>query len=217
MVHLQATASRYPEQIIVFIWFNDILILCNTLDIVKNIYGLDRCGRCSKDVRLVRSGILQRITYYCETCQRLYTATTSTIDCSSTTTTSSSSSGISSGINAIGNGGNSNVDHRNRNNSTVSRNSTAGELSHDLNLPSIEITKWKCRFCEYLNMVSDLDGPSNGICAICGEASNIVPKERNSLSDGFFFKSRSAGDANTIKYIVLRISLTITNVSMILR
>eukprot|EP01036_Dinobryon_divergens_P029909 gene29909-39079_t len=40
-------------------------------------------------------------------------------------------------------------------------------------------------------MVSDLDGPSNGICAICGEASNIVPKERHSSSDGFIFKPRS--------------------------
>ena len=165
----------------------------------------------------MRSGILQRITYYCETCQRLYTATTTTIDCCSTTTTSSNISGISSGINAIGNGGNSNVDHHNNSNSTVNRNSTAGELSHDLNLLSKEITKWKCRFCEYLNMVSDLDGPSNGICAICGEASNIVPKERHSSSDGFIFKPRSTGDANTIKYIVLRISLTFTNVSMVLR
>ena len=42
------------------------------IEIEKSVYGKDVCKRCQKTVRLVRSGVLQRITYYCEGCQVNY-------------------------------------------------------------------------------------------------------------------------------------------------
>ena len=167
----------------------------------------------------MRSGVLQRITYYCETCQRLYTAATT----ASSSSCSSSSSGIDNDTNAICSGANSRFDHNNRsnnnNNSYVDSNSTAEELYLDLNLTSARITKWKCKFCEYLNMVSDLDDCHNDKqyeCTICGEAWNIVTKKINSSSDGFINETRSAGDADTTIIIDDNIFLIVFVISMIL-
>eukprot|EP00597_Dinobryon_sp_UTEXLB2267_P007290 CAMPEP_0170084326 /NCGR_PEP_ID=MMETSP0019_2-20121128/19572_1 /TAXON_ID=98059 /ORGANISM="Dinobryon sp., Strain UTEXLB2267" /LENGTH=225 /DNA_ID=CAMNT_0010300401 /DNA_START=190 /DNA_END=864 /DNA_ORIENTATION=+ len=43
-------------------------------DIFKSVYGVEVCITCRQGIRLVRSGILQRITYFCESCQILYTS-----------------------------------------------------------------------------------------------------------------------------------------------
>ena len=210
---------------------SNIPLVCflHLLDIVKNVYGLDSCSRCRKDVRLVRSGILQRITYYCETCQQLYaSSTTASGSGSSSRVSSSSSSGSSSGtssrsgtINSSSTCINRYSDHESRsfNNGeypttaytsniriTSSTSSNTEVFSEYPNLSSAGVTKWKCRFCEYLNIVSDLDDHHNDenylCCTICGESWRNENKKRNS-SDGFINEPGSAGDSSSSSLVVV--------------
>ena len=203
------------------------------LDIVKNVYGLDSCSRCRKDVRLVRSGILQRITYYCETCQQLYVASTTASGSGSGSRFSGSSSSDGSSNTSSGSGSRSGTinssstcinrysDHEKRsfNNGeypttaytsniriTSSSSSNTEVLSEYPNLSSAGVTKWKCRFCEYLNIVSDLDDHHNDenylCCTICGESWRNENKKRNS-SDGFINEPGSAGDSSSSSSLVV--------------
>ena len=202
------------------------------LDIVKNVYGLDSCSRCRKDVRLVRSGILQRITYYCETCQQLYAASTTASGSSSSgsgsrfsgSSSSGGSSSTSSGtsirsgtINSSSTSINTYSDHESGsfNNgefpttaytSNIRITSNTEVLSEYPNLSSAGVTKWKCRFCEYLNIVSDLDDHHNDenylCCTICGESWRNENKKRNS-SDGFINEPGSAGDSSSSSLVVV--------------